>query len=410
MQVAVIGGGAAGFFAAISVRHHHPEARVMVLEKSNKLLSKVRISGGGRCNVTHDAPHISKLVQHYPRGGRFLRRSFDLFGQRETVQWFHERGVELKVETDGRMFPTTDDSATVIDCLMGEAHALGVNIRLDTAVRRCSVLNDGRFKLELPDGSGVTADRVIVTTGGHPKVEGYAWLNDVGHNIIAPVPSLFTFNMPSEPIKELMGVVVDPVRLRIVGGDLESTGPLLITHWGMSGPAVLKLSAWGARVVHAMGYRFTLQVNWLGGRGEDELRNELLARTPELERKQVANANPFLLPKRHWAFLLAKAGIDHDAVWGSLARKERNRLIDLLTNDRYQVEGKTTFKEEFVTAGGVDLAEVDPTTMQSRKAPGLYFAGEVLDIDGVTGGFNFQAAWTTAYLAGRLSQGPIRSA
>jgi predicted Rossmann fold flavoprotein len=370
-----------------------------LLEKTDKLLAKVRISGGGRCNVTNACREPSQLVKHYPRGGRFLKKPFTRFGSRETIAWFEKRGVQLKAEVDGRMFPTTNDSRTIIECLTQEALRRGVSIRTGSAVRAIH-RNAAGFALELGDGKQMQADRIIVTTGGHPKSDGYTWLASLGHTIVPPVPSLFTFNMPDEAIRDLMGVVVSPARVRIVGTDLESTGPLLITHWGMSGPAILKLSAWGARAVHTMGYSLTLQVNWLGGTSEHAVREQLINDVDAIARKNAINADPFGLPKRLWAFLLSKSGIEAERPWGELPHRDRNRLIDLLTNDRYAVKGKTTFKEEFVTAGGVDLAEVDPTTMESRHVPGLYFAGEVLDIDGVTGGFNFQAAWTTGFLAG----------
>ncbi len=402
MRVIVVGGGAAGFFAAISVREHHPETEVLLLEKTDKLLAKVRISGGGRCNVTHHEPNIRKLAAHYPRGERFLKKAFAHFSVKDTIAWYARRGVALKVEADGRMFPVSDDSATIIRCLMEEAGKVGVRVLRRSGVSGLSVDGSGRFMLRLDGGDMLEADRVIVTTGGHPKPEGYAWLKALGHTIVQPVPSLFTFNMPGEPVRALMGLVAADVRARIAGTGLESRGPLLITHWGMSGPAILRLSAWGARTVRDMGYRFTLQLNWLGEAGEEAVRTALA--DPAITRKQARNANPFGLPHRLWEFLLAKADIPVERTWGEVAKKDRNRLVDLLTNDRYAVSGKTTFKEEFVTAGGVALEEVDPHTMQCRTVPGLYFAGEVLDIDGITGGFNFQAAWSTGWLAGRLGQ------
>ncbi|HMN04110.1 MAG TPA: NAD(P)/FAD-dependent oxidoreductase [Flavobacteriales bacterium] len=400
MRVIVIGGGAAGFFAALSVKEHHPQAEVLVLEKSGKLLSKVRISGGGRCNVTHHELNDRKLAAHYPRGERFLRKAFGHFSVRHTLAWFGQRGVQLKAEADGRMFPVSDDSATIVDALLEAARHTGVEVRKHTALKAVRQEASGGFTVETEGGPAFPADRVIVASGGHPKPEGYAWLSGLGHGLVPPVPSLFTFNMPGDPLRELMGVVADPVRVRIIGTGLESTGPLLVTHWGMSGPAILRLSAWGARTVHGLGYRFTVQVHWLGGAGEEVVRTALL--DGALQRRQAHNADPFGLPHRLWAFLLAKAGIPEGKVWAEVGKKERNRLVDLLTNDRYAVSGKTTFKEEFVTAGGVPLGEVDPLTMQSRLVPGLYFAGEVLDIDGITGGFNFQAAWTTGHIAGRL--------
>jgi predicted Rossmann fold flavoprotein len=394
MRVAVIGGGAAGFFAAISVKAHHPGAEVTLFERSNKFLSKVRVSGGGRCNVCHDRREIAGLAKNYPRGERFLKRSFTQFSTNDTIRWFAERGVQLKTEADGRMFPTTDDSATIVDALHDEALRLGVLLKRGAMVQGIAAEAGPRFKLALLGEKEVAFDRVIVTTGGSPKPAGYDWLASLGHTIVPPVPSLFTFNMPGETIRELMGVSVDP--------SLESTGPLLITHWGMSGPAVLRLSAWGARELHDNDHRFVLRVNWLGGIAESDLRAQWMDGRDQIARKLAINANPMGLPKRLWAFLLDKAEVESERPWGELPKKQLNRLADVLTNDRYAVEGKTTFKEEFVTAGGVALEEVDPLTLCSKLVQGLYFAGEVLDIDGITGGFNFQAAWTTGFIAGRL--------
>ncbi len=403
MKVAVVGGGAAGFFAALSVKEHHPQAQVTIFEKSGKLLSKVRISGGGRCNVTHHCYDIKKFARHYPRGERFLRKAFQHFAVKDTVEWFERRGVELKIEEDGRMFPTTDRSQTIIDALMSEAARLGVSIQQPTGITAC-VPVEGKWKLSVGDGRSLLVDGLIISTGGNARAESYKWLSDLGHAIVPPVPSLFTFNMPGEPIRDRMGLVADPVHAGITGTTLASDGPLLITHWGMSGPAILKLSAWGARLAAEMGYRFTLRLNWLGGHNESEARSMLREAELKMGKKHMANADPFALPDRLWKYLLEKAGIPEEKRLAELAKKERNRLVDLLTNDRYEVKGKTTFKEEFVTAGGISLDEVDPITMRSLKHTGLYFAGEVLDIDGITGGFNFQAAWTTGYLAGKLEQ------
>lgn len=400
MRIAVVGGGAAGFFAALSAKHHHPQATVTIFEKSDKLLSKVRISGGGRCNVTHNCPEVRKLAKHYPRGEKFLKSAFTLFAVKDTIAWFAARGVVLKVESDGRMFPVTDNSGTIIDALLLEAERMGVSIAMRSPVSIMDKRVDGAFRL-LVTGRTMEMDRVIIAAGGHPQPTAYAWLEKIGHTIVSPVPSLFTFNMPDEPIRELMGVVV-PARVRIAGTDLESTGPVLITHWGLSGPAILRLSAWGARMLNTTDYRFNIQVNWLEGLSEEGVRSHFHENASSLDRKQAENTNPFRLPKRFWNYLLIKAGIALDRPWSEAKKKDRNRLIDLLTNDRYAVQGKTTFKEEFVTAGGISLDEVDPLTMQSRKQAGLYFAGEVLDVDGITGGFNFQAAWTTGFVAGKL--------
>ncbi|MCB0771070.1 MAG: NAD(P)/FAD-dependent oxidoreductase [Flavobacteriales bacterium] len=400
MRVVVLGGGAAGFFAGLSAAEHHPGAEVIILERSTKVLSKVRISGGGRCNVTHACFRNRQLAANYPRGERFLRRSFELFSARDTVHWFEERGVELKAEMDGRMFPVSDDSGSIVDCLLNECTDRGVRIEQGTNITRIEA-KEGVFVLGMANGSEILADRLIITIGGHPKKDGYHLLEALGHSIVQPVPSLFTFNMPEEPIRELMGVVV-PARVRVEGSDLQSTGPVLITHWGMSGPAILKLSAWGARSLHTLGYEFAVRVNWLEGLDEATVRRDFHTDSALYARRRAENVDPYKLPKRFWTFLLNKAGIPKDLIWDSVGKKERNRLIDLLTNDRYTVSGKTTFKEEFVTAGGVALDEVRPLTMESRKVEGLYFAGEVLDIDGITGGFNFQAAWTTGYIAGQL--------
>ncbi len=400
MKVVVIGGGAAGFFAAIQAKQADPHADVVILERSDKLLSKVRISGGGRCNVTHHCFAPRQLAAHYPRGERFLRKSFTRFGAADTVAWFAARGVELKTEPDGRMFPVTDSSSTVIDCFMDATRSLGISIRMRTGVASIVHSKDGQFLLKLENGEHLRADKVIVTIGGQPKADGYSLLSATDHTIIAPAPSLFTFNMPDEPVRELMGVTVPSVRAMIAGTDLKSTGPLLITHWGMSGPAILRLSAWGARAVKAMGYQFTLRVDWSNGAGEGGVRNVLDEQRSEHPRKRMGTDPVLGLPRRLWDHLLNKAEIPTDKPWSELGSRQGNRLIDLLTNDRYAVRGKTTFKEEFVTAGGVSLDEVDPNTMESHKVSGLYFAGEVLDIDGITGGFNFQAAWTTGFLAG----------
>lgn len=400
MRIAVFGAGAAGFFAAVNAARQHPAARVTLYEKSDKVLSKVRISGGGRCNVTHDQREIRKLARNYPRGERFLRQAFKQFSVDDTIAWFANEGVTLKTEVDGRMFPTTDDSSTIIHALEGAASRAGVRVCLRSGLRVLDKRNDGIFVATMGNGT-VEADRVIMTTGGHPGTASYERLARLGHTIVPPVPSLFTFNIPDDPIRDLMGIALN-TRLRVVGTDIETTGPVLITHWGLSGPAVLRASAWGSRLLHERGHRFTVRVNWLGGSSEEEVRRVLADEGTAMDRKLATNADPFKLPRRFWEHQLAKAGIEGSKPWSAVAKKERNRLIDLLTNDRFEVHGKTTFKEEFVTAGGVDLAEVDPRTLQSCKVPGLYFAGEVLDIDGITGGFNFQAAWTTGHIAGKL--------
>ena len=377
-KVAVIGGGAAGFFAALSAAQHHPSAQVVLFEKTAKLLSKVKISGGGRCNVTHHCFSPSALSKHYPRGGKQLKKALGTFQASDTVAWFESRGVALKTESDGRMFPTTDSSQTIIDCLLHEADQRGVDIRLQSPVRELTPLAQGGFTL-----NGERFDRVVVATGGSPKREGLAWLEALGHTVSDPVPSLFTFNMPGSDITALMGVVVPNALVRIQGTKLAQQGPVLVTHWGMSGPAVLKLSAWGARELAERGYKFSVQVNWIGIANEAEVNAAIDDAMPDIRKKKVANACPFELPKKFWAFLLARAEVPADAVWLDLGKKAKNKLVNTLLNDVHEVRGKTTFKEEFVTCGGIALSEVDFNTMQSRVVPGLYFAGEVLDVDGV---------------------------
>lgn len=401
LKVAVIGGGAAGFFAAISCKSHHPTARVTILEKSDKLLSKVKISGGGRCNVTHACFSDSQLVKFYPRGEKQLRKLFNHFSTRDTVDWYESRGVTLKAESDNRMFPVTDNSQTIIDCLFSEAKRLGVSIQKKSAVNSISRAGEA-FELFI-NSQAQLFDKVIVASGGSPKLTGFDWLAALGHEIVPPVPSLFTFNMPGNSIKELMGLSVPNAEVKIQGTRLIQSGPLLITHWGMSGPAILKTSAWGARILNDLDYRFNAQINWLGDRNETSLRDWFTVNKGYLSKRKVRNKNPFALPNRLWEFLLKKVELDPEQIWESIGKKGLNRLINVLLNDVYEVSGKTTFKEEFVTSGGVALGDIDFNTMESRKCPGLYLAGEVMNVDGVTGGFNFQAAWSSGFVAGRLS-------
>lgn len=400
MKVAVIGGGAAGFFASFSIKEHHPHAQVHLFEKSDKLLSKVKISGGGRCNVTHACFQSSKLSKFYPRGEKFLKKSFSLFQVDDTISWFEKRGVELKAEPDGRMFPISDRSQTIIDCFLREAQLKKIKIYKKTGVSAIKK-SEGGFNLIVNDELSFF-DKIIIATGGSPKLSGFDWLSELSHNIISPLPSLFTFNMPNEGLSELMGLVVENATVRIQSTKLQYSGPVLITHWGMSGPAILKLSAWGARYLNEQNYQFTLQVNWLSIRSEEEVKALLVNKLIKIKKKKLHNANPFELPNRMWRFLLHKLELDADKIWAELSKKEINKIINILLNDTYEVSGKTTFKEEFVTCGGIDLLEIESKTMKSRLHDNLYFAGEILDIDGITGGFNFQAAWTTGYIAGML--------
>jgi len=401
-KIAVIGGGAAGFFSALSVKYHHPEAEVQLFESSQKLLAKVKVSGGGRCNVTHDCTEISKLIKHYPRGGKFLKKTFIQFSVKDTISWFHQRNVDLKVEEDGRMFPESNDSQTIIDCLMRDAQEMGVQIQLQSPILELNKLENDKLRILNRNEEAFECDKVIIATGGSPKRAGFDWLSKLGHKIESPVPSLFTFNMPSDSIKDLMGLSSANSLVRVESSKLRSEGPILITHWGMSGPAILKLSAWGAREFNTSDYNFAIRVSWLGLEKEDDIRELIENEMIESPKKQLSNLVFHQLPNRLWLHLLVKMNVSPQKLLGDLSKKEINKMTDILFNDRYEVSGKTTFKEEFVTCGGISLDQVDPHTLESKVVPGLFFAGEILDIDGVTGGFNFQAAWTTGFVAGKL--------
>jgi predicted Rossmann fold flavoprotein len=392
----VIGGGAAGYFSAIHAAFNFPGLRVILLEKSAQVLAKVRISGGGRCNVTHHCFEPSELAENYPRGAKHLKRLFYNFGPIETIEWFEKQGVVLKTEADGRMFPTTDQSQTIIDALQYAAQKAGVAIKMQSAVQALLPLKDG-FELQL-NGGNLRADYVIVASGGAPKSTQLEWLRMLGHQISEPVPSLFTFNLIA-PITDLMGVAV-PARVQIVGFPMVSEGPLLITHWGLSGPAVLRLSAFAARHLAERQYTYTVRIHWLPALNEAEIRQALAAEGS----KAIKNQRWHQLPKRLWEALVTRSQVRGNLSWPELSKKEQNRLVEVLMNDTHAAQGKTTFKEEFVTAGGVSLESVNMKTLESKALPGLFFAGEVLDIDGVTGGFNFQAAWTTGYIAAKLGQ------
>ncbi|MFT3680091.1 MAG: NAD(P)/FAD-dependent oxidoreductase [Ferruginibacter sp.] len=399
-RLVVIGGGAAGFFCAVNAARMNPLLEVFIVEKTSKLLSKVRISGGGRCNVTHNCFSIAEMVRKYPRGGNFLKKAFHHFFTTDTISWFNERGVQIKAEADGRMFPATDSSQTIIDCLIKEANKYNVNILMNREVRELSAMN-GVWSISFADNKNLPADYVCIASGGYPKSAQFEWLKQLGHAISEPVPSLFTFNMPGNDIVSLMGVVAENAAVKISGSKLSSEGPLLITHWGMSGPAILKLSAWAARELSACNWHFKIVVNWLPAFNENTLREKLQQIRFEIAAQKIVNRNPFHLPQRLWQYLLQQSGIHEDARWADLPAKEQNKLVKIICAQEFEVKGKTTYKEEFVTAGGITLDEVDPNTMQSKKVPHLFFAGEVLDVDGITGGFNFQNAWTTAWIAAR---------
>ena len=399
-RVAIIGGGAAGFFAAITCAEAlGGRGEVTLLEATPHLLAKVKVSGGGRCNVTHACFDPSELVKRYPRGGRELLGAFHRFQPRDTIAWFAARGVATKTEEDGRMFPITDDSATIADCLLGAARRAGVDIRTQTAVRAVERTALG-LKLTLGAGDPLLCDRLILATGGNKASGGLAIAESLGHAIIPPVPSLFTFNIKDPRLADISGVSVEYVEASLPGTKLRTDGPLLVTHWGLSGPAILKLSAWGARAFADRGYRCEVAVNWVPAAKREALLAQLTHLRQAEARKQIGTFSPVPLPQRLWEKLVGAAGIPVATPWAHVTNAALQALVAQLTDGRFAVDGKSTFKDEFVTCGGVKLAEVDFRTMESRLCPGLHFAGEVLDVDGVTGGFNFQNAWTTGYLAG----------
>lgn len=403
-KIAVIGGGAAGFFAALSAKYHHPEVAVSLFEKTSKVLSKVKVSGGGRCNVTNATTDIPTLCKAYPRGGKQLRNLFYRFNTTDTQAWFESRGVALKTEADGRVFPVSNESQSIIDCLLNEAENLGIDIVYQAAVANLKKIEDSWSLWFLKEEKEQQFDTVIIATGGSPKLEGFRWLETLEHTIVPPLPSLFTFNMPKDPITELMGVAVDHAKVKIKDHNIETEGPLLITHWGMSGPAILKASAFGAPALAECQYNFEIQVNWLGERNTEILFNQLHSCALEHPQKAVSNQKAFPLPQRLWQYLVEKKGIPADKKWIDLGKKKGRQLVELLANDTYVISGKTTFKEEFVTCGGIALNSVHLKTMESKSQKGLYFAGEVLNIDAITGGYNFQAAWSTGFIAGQLNE------
>lgn len=394
-QIIIIGGGAAGFFAAINVAEMHPDYRVVILEKSNKLLSKVRISGGGRCNVTNHTFEISELVKNYPRGAKELRQVFSRFAVQDTINWFEKRGVKLKAEPDGRMFPVTDSSETIIDCFMMEAKRLNVKINLEAEV--LSIHPNNQTLNVKTNKHTYTADAVICSTGGHNQKKNYSFIEEAGHSISPLIPSLFTINLKNEGITELMGLSVKNTTVKVEGTKHQYTGPVLITHWGFSGPAVLKLSAFAAKDFFEQDYNAGILINWTGDLNGELVSSELVSYLGE--KSLMVNSPLFELPKRLWEYILLRAELPLNKPWNELGKKQLNKLAQVLCNDRYEMRGKTTFKEEFVTSGGVNLKEIDFKTMQSKIVPNVYFCGEVLDIDGITGGFNFQNAWSTAYVA-----------
>lgn len=392
-DVVVVGGGAAGFFTAINCVEKNPKLKVVVLERGKEVLSKVRVSGGGRCNVTHACFVPNDLVKFYPRGERELKGPFHQFCSGDTIDWFDKHGVELKIEEDGRMFPITDSSQTIVDCFLNTARKLGIDVLTGQSVQEV-YKGENYWKVETNHQS-FKCDRLVMTTGSNPKI--WEMMSKIGHTIVSPVPSLFTFNIKDNRIKDLMGLSA-VASVKVKDSKLKASGPLLITHWGISGPGILRLSAWGARELYDKKYQFVLQVNWLNDKDFEETLNLLKDLKEEHSKKLVVKFCPFEFPKRLWENLVLASGINSDIKWADISKKNLSDLAIQLTNGQFQVNGKSTFKEEFVTAGGIDLKEINFKTMESKLHKNLYFAGEILNIDAITGGFNFQNAWTGAFI------------
>ncbi len=399
------GGGAAGFFAAIASAELSPGSTVTILEKSAQFLGKVKVSGGGRCNVTHACFDVRELTDRYPRGERALISPFHRFQSRDTVEWFENRGVRLKTEADGRMFPSTDASQTIVDCLMRAATTAGVLLWPNRELESVLPCQAGGFSLVLKGGQTLACDRLLLATGGCRAASAGGVAVSLGHSLEPPVPSLFTFHIETEWLRELAGISMEAVEVGVPGTPLSEKGPLLITHWGLSGPAVLRLSAWGARLLHARNYHFPVSVNWLCGMSPERVAASFQACRVNQGARLVVNAPVGSIPIRLWERLVTTAGVSKETRWAGLAKTDQHRLNTQLTRTEFQVTGKSLNKDEFVTCGGVRLAEVNFKTMESKIRPGLFFAGELLDIDGITGGFNFQAAWTTGWIAGRAMAG-----
>lgn len=434
MKIAIIGAGAAGCFCAVELKRRMPSASVEVFEAGAKALAKVAITGGGRCNLTNSFEGISSLPAAYPRGDKLMKRLFRTFDQKSAWQWFENEGVKLVLQEDHCVFPASQDAMEIVNTLLARMRQAGVTLHTKRKVTGIFPRPDGGYTLsvaelskvqslrhaQLPRGSvpelvegpmsqkyqrrddrNFQADIVVVTTGGSPELSGLGMLDGLELEIVPPVPSLFTLNLPGSPVRELMGTVVDNANASLVGTKLKAAGPLLITHWGMSGPAILKLSSYAARYLAEKEYSATLSVNWFGGLGEQDVRDSILSLSKDNPQKQILNSHPSELPSRLWNYLISKCGIREDARWAELGSKGMNRLVNTLINDEYQIRGKSRFKEEFVTCGGVALSNINLNTLESKNHPGLYFAGEVLDVDAITGGFNLQAAWSMGYTVAR---------
>jgi predicted Rossmann fold flavoprotein len=392
-DIIIVGGGAAGFFTAINIVEKNPKLKVAILERGAEVLQKVRISGGGRCNVTHAIFEPNELAKFYPRGEKELRGPFHQFCSGDTIEWFEKHGVDLKIEADGRMFPVSNSSQTIIDCFLKATQKLGITVLTGQSVQSI-FKKDTTWKIET-QSENYLAEKLILATGSNPKV--WEMLQTFGHAVVSPVPSLFTFNIKDSRIKELPGVAAQ-VTVKVKDTKLTSTGPLLITHWGMSGPAILKLSAWGARILHDKNYQFTIFVNWLNDADKEDVEKKLKDLKQEHAKKSVSKKSPFELTNRLWESLVLASGIESETKWADLSKTQLQNLANQLTNGTFQVNGKSTFKEEFVTAGGIDLKEINFKTMESKLHQNLYFAGEIVNIDAITGGFNFQNAWTSGFI------------
>jgi predicted Rossmann fold flavoprotein len=392
-DIIIVGGGAAGFFTAINIVEKNPKLKVAILERGAEVLNKVRISGGGRCNVTHACFEPNELVKFYPRGEKELRGPFHQFCSGDTIEWFEKHGVELKIEADGRMFPVSNSSQTIIDCFLNATQKLGIAVLTGQSVQSI-FKKENEWKIET-QSENYLAEKLILATGSNPKV--WEMLQTFGHAVVSPVPSLFTFNIKDSRIKELPGVAAQ-VTVKVKDTKLTSAGPLLITHWGMSGPAILKLSAWGARTLHDKNYQFTIFVNWLNDADKEDVEKKLKDLKQEHAKKSVSKKSPFELTNRLWESLVLASGIEVETKWADLSKIQLQNLANQLTNATFQVNGKSTFKEEFVTAGGIDLKEINFKTMESKLHENLYFAGEIVNIDAITGGFNFQNAWTSGFI------------
>lgn len=392
-DIIVVGGGAAGFFTAINIVEKNPKLKVAILERGKNVLEKVRISGGGRCNVTHACFEPNELVKFYPRGEKELRGPFHQFCSGDTIAWFEKHGVALKIEADGRMFPESNSSQTIIDCFLKATQKLGISVITGQSVQSI-FKKETHWKIDTQNESYLT-EKLVLATGSNPKM--WELLQTFGHAIVNPVPSLFTFNIKDSRIKELPGVAAQ-VSVKVKDTKLTSTGPLLITHWGMSGPAILKLSAWGARILHDKNYQFSIYINWLNDVDFEDAEKTLKELKQEQAKKAVSKKSPFEFPNRLWESLVLASGIESETKWADLSKNQLQNLANQLTNATFQVNGKSTFKEEFVTAGGIDLKEINFKTMESKLHENLYFAGEIVNIDAITGGFNFQNAWTSGFI------------